>query len=600
MAAGDLAHGLSFDGTNNAVYGKKSGGTILRHVGFSADLSSPTNWLIRSIETSQTRLVGTTFFETNEVKLLAGVMYGTGTGSTPPEHRTRVYDISNPAALSLVMDDLLPGPYAANGNGIGASDIVHDKVAFLEPNNGLSVYSLRFVSEIGPGITAQPVGNSNVLSGGYFTLDVSASGTAPLSYQWFLDGTPLPGATSKTLQLTGLELKNAGFYTVQVSNIVGRVTSSDAFVGVVPSGSSRAAQPLWANKPGDTFYLTADNTQRGLTYNRATGNLLLVSRAPTNGVHVLDAATGAYLRSLDLTGVGGVAGSTFDINMVAASDDGAVYVSGLTTTGSGYAIYRWENDSAGTLPAIVYQDNPGVARVGDTLAAYGSGASTVLFASGRNGNQVAIFTTGDGVFFTPNVVEVLDAPPGFAGLGLFAASSNVFWAKAYAEPLRQVTFDLTAQTNGVTRELDIGAGNINAIAIDAANDLAVGIGISQYPQNVALHDLRGANVATDTPVLLDQDFFLTSNPNLNGTGQIALDLAGGRIFALNSNNGLLALAYAPPLRHEMLGANLVLSWAGPAILTRSATANGPFTDVPGGSGVYTNTSTETVFYRLRR
>lgn len=120
------------------------------------------------------------------------------------------------------------------------------------------------------------------------------------------------------------------------------------------------------------------------------------------------------------------------------------------------------------------------------------------------------------------------------------------------------------------------------------------------PQNVALHDLRGANVATDTPVLLDQDFFLTSNPNLNGTGQIALDLAGGRIFALNSNNGLLALAYAPPLRHEMLGANLVLFWAEPAILTRSATANGPFTDVPGVSGVFTNTSTETVFYRLRR
>jgi hypothetical protein len=61
---------------------------------------------------------------------------------------------------------------------------------------------------------------------------VTASGTGPLSYQWNLNGTALPGATSSTLTLTSPQLTDAGGYSVVVANIAGSVTSSVAVLTV--------------------------------------------------------------------------------------------------------------------------------------------------------------------------------------------------------------------------------------------------------------------------------------------------------------------------------------------------------------------------------
>ena len=56
------------------------------------------------------------------------------------------------------------------------------------------------------------------------TFTVSASGSAPLSYQWLRNGANVTnggnviGATSSTLTLTNVQIGNAGSYTVAVSN----------------------------------------------------------------------------------------------------------------------------------------------------------------------------------------------------------------------------------------------------------------------------------------------------------------------------------------------------------------------------------------------
>jgi hypothetical protein len=65
------------------------------------------------------------------------------------------------------------------------------------------------------------------------TLSVSATGTAPLSYQWRLNGADIPGATAPTISFTPPQEKDDGIYTVVVSNIVGALESQPARLSVL-------------------------------------------------------------------------------------------------------------------------------------------------------------------------------------------------------------------------------------------------------------------------------------------------------------------------------------------------------------------------------
>lgn len=72
-------------------------------------------------------------------------------------------------------------------------------------------------------------------------LEVHASGSAPLSYQWLRDGVPVSGATESRLALTALPAAELGTrYTVRVSNALGSVVSAGTLLQVtateLPSG----------------------------------------------------------------------------------------------------------------------------------------------------------------------------------------------------------------------------------------------------------------------------------------------------------------------------------------------------------------------------
>ena len=82
-----------------------------------------------------------------------------------------------------------------------------------------------------PTITQQPQ-DVTVDEGSSFVLSVTATGTEPLTYQWFKDGTALEGATASVYEVTTAQTSDSGVYTVRVSNIAGSVNSSDAIVKV--------------------------------------------------------------------------------------------------------------------------------------------------------------------------------------------------------------------------------------------------------------------------------------------------------------------------------------------------------------------------------
>ena len=84
---------------------------------------------------------------------------------------------------------------------------------------------------VAPAITSQPA-SQTVVTGGSALFGVIATGTAPLSYQWYKDGTLISGATSSSLSLSNVQQTDAGGYSVVVSNAAGTATSNTATLSV--------------------------------------------------------------------------------------------------------------------------------------------------------------------------------------------------------------------------------------------------------------------------------------------------------------------------------------------------------------------------------
>jgi uncharacterized protein (TIGR02145 family) len=88
-----------------------------------------------------------------------------------------------------------------------------------------------------PTITLQPQSQA-VPAGRSMTLSVTATGASPLSYQWFLGGNAISGATSSSYSILSVQTTNAGTYTVRVSNgNLPNATSNGALVTVISTGA---------------------------------------------------------------------------------------------------------------------------------------------------------------------------------------------------------------------------------------------------------------------------------------------------------------------------------------------------------------------------
>ncbi len=87
---------------------------------------------------------------------------------------------------------------------------------------------------IAPSVTTQPL-SQLATTGSGVTLNVVASGSQPLSYQWRFNGANLAGKTATSLALANVQLTNAGSYSVVVTNLAGSRTSSNAVLTVNPA-----------------------------------------------------------------------------------------------------------------------------------------------------------------------------------------------------------------------------------------------------------------------------------------------------------------------------------------------------------------------------
>ncbi|MBI5689797.1 MAG: immunoglobulin domain-containing protein [Verrucomicrobia bacterium] len=233
-----------------------------------------------------------------------------------------------------------------------------------------------------PAITTQP---SNVAAdqGSTAVFSVTASGTAPLSYQWARNGASIAGATGSNLSLGNVQASAAGSYTVTVSNAAGSVTSTSATLVVNTA-------PIVTTPPRAQTALAGETVRLSVS---ASGGASFTYQWRKNGVPIV----GANGATLTLTGVTAADTGNYDVLVSNA----------LGTVTSSLA--QLNVVASPTAPTITAQPGNRVIVVGGsvTLSVGATGAPTPSYQWRRNG--VAISGANNPAFAVTGVA------PGDAG-----------------------------------------------------------------------------------------------------------------------------------------------------------------------------------------
>jgi uncharacterized repeat protein (TIGR03803 family) len=259
----------------------------------------------------------------------------------------------NPAATNLPVGSYTATLWFTNlADGIGQSRLV--TLAIVAP----------------PVINSQPVSQS-VPEGTTATFAVVVSNSTACAYQWMhdsgtyvtnvSDGSGVSGSTSSALLISNVVAANAGAYWVVVSNAASSVTSSQAFLGVLPW------RPIISSQP------TSQAVQAGQTVSFSVG---------AGGSQPLSYSwqrNGSALR--DGGNISGSASSTLTLRSVAVADAGSYSVlvsnAAAVASSSGALLTVHGIASSDAMPTTVYS-----------------------FAGGNDGaNPNALLRAADGNFY---------------------------------------------------------------------------------------------------------------------------------------------------------------------------------------------------------
>lgn len=120
-----------------------------------------------------------------------------------------------------------------DGTFNGTIDEVAIYATALDASTVQAHYLATYGANTPPFITVQPTATTNY-AGLPATLQVSAAGTEPLSYQWKKNGADIGGANERTFTIPSLDYPDADNYSVQINNAVDDTNSVSVTITVLP------------------------------------------------------------------------------------------------------------------------------------------------------------------------------------------------------------------------------------------------------------------------------------------------------------------------------------------------------------------------------
>jgi hypothetical protein len=214
-----------------------------------------------------------------------------------------------------------------------------------------------------PSITTQPAGKT-VIAGQTASFSVAATGTAPLTYQWKMNGTAINGATSSSYTTPATTTGNTNEqFTVTVTNPAGNITSNPATLTVnaatlilnvnqtslnfssVNIGSSSILPVVFTN--GGNSNVTISNVAiSGAGYSATgiqAGQIVTPGQTATLNVTFAPAGTGLITGSVTVTSNASKATAAVTLSgtgVQTVAHSATLTWTASTSTVSGYNVYR--------------------------------------------------------------------------------------------------------------------------------------------------------------------------------------------------------------------------------------------------------------------
>lgn len=327
-----------------------------------------------------------------------------------------------------------------------------------------------------PAITTQPAGSSIPL-GLPVTLTAAASGTAPLQYQWELNGAPVPGANTASFSVSSLIPATAGAYRLVVTNQAGVVTSSVApvtigTVAVWGNSSGSGSLPPWP-PPGVSNFITVAGGQNYSLGLRSDGTTLAWGNA--------QAAPVSLYPSNDLFGIVGIAAGLN--HALALRSNGTVIAWGSNTAGQTnvpVALMNVRAIAAGTTHSAALRADGTVVVWGgnpkDLQSEVPVGLLNVRSIDAGGNQNLAL--RADGMLVAWGSSRAQPVPPGLTDVVGFSATPVTPGSNPTGRG-----YNLAVLTNGAVISWDnFGLGSLlpaftNAIAVESAGGTTTGTGV---------------------------------------------------------------------------------------------------------------------------
>jgi sugar lactone lactonase YvrE len=325
-----------------------------------------------------------------------------------------------------------------------------------------------------PVFTQEPSGQS-VVPGGAVTLDANANGIPAPTYQWYLNGTPISGATMSSYLIPSAQASDAGNYFISASNSAGLVFSSLAVLQV-----GTASAPVITRAPASQTVAPGANA----TFSAAV-----------SGTNPL-----SFQWNFNGTPIPGATSSAYTISGASTSDDGPYSVTVTNPAGT-------VTSAAATLNV---SSAPTGARLADlsVRALVGADSSVLIagfYASGSGQKNILLRAVGPSLA-TLGITNYLAQPQ----LDLFNSSSveiasNDGWGNspALAAAFASVgAFPLLTNSSDGALELSLPSGTSFTEEVSGAMG-ATGVALAEVydaDPNIAASPTRLANLSARASV----------------------------------------------------------------------------------------------------